>query len=523
MPTGRSSRSDRLDRARAERALAFMGRLPQVKGRWAGRPLELAPWQREIVTELFGRVGSDGRRRYQFAYISVPRKCGKTTLATAIALYLLFADGEHGAEVYSAATSADQASLVYQLAAAMVRRSPPLRRRARVIDSLRRIVVPATDSLYRALPADEATAWGLNPSGVIVDELHAWRRRELWEALTTGSRAREQPLVVIITTAGWDRQSIWREVYEHACRVRDGLTDDPRWFTWIREPPPGSDWRSRRVWRYCNPALGSILSMEEIEEAYRRAEGNPVAEAAFRRLYLNDATTEQEQPAIPLAIWDKGSVSVPLEELEGAECVGGIDLGQVSDLSAFVLLFPRPGGAVYALVRAWTPQDRLADTANPDRQLYRTLVTRGWLRVAPGPTVTASLVRDQVLEDARRYRIRSVAADPWHAPDLIRDLNEAGIETVSLSQTMANLAAPSAELERLVLEGRLWHGGNPLLRWQVANLIWRTDISGNRRPDKRSSRGKIDAITALINALERLIRIRGERAPVWEREGLRWL
>lgn len=298
--------------SRARHAVEWIERYCRhTKGkRFAGRPFILAPFQRQIVRDIFGTVKSDGNRQYQTAYVEIPRKNGKSELAAAIALYLLFADGEPGAEIYSAAADKKQASIVFKVAAAMVRRSPKLLKRCKIIDSSKVIVVPKTESKYEVVPADGPRVHGTNPSGVIFDECHTQKNRELGEALTTGSDTRTQPLIFAMTTAGIEGQSpLWTELHTKATSIRplDGsrpLFDDPTFYSVIYKAPDDADWTDEEVWKQCNPAYGDFLDPEKVQAACASAKNNPLEENSFRRLRLNQKT-EQENRVIPMIDWDQ--------------------------------------------------------------------------------------------------------------------------------------------------------------------------------------------------------------------------
>lgn len=318
----------RYSKEAATRAIRFIESLKHTKGRWANVNFKLEPWQRDgIIAPLFGTLDLDGNRAYRTAYVSVPRKNGKSTLCAAIALYLLFADGEQGAEIYGAACDRDQASLVFDIAAQMVRRNPGLAKRAKIIDSTKRILYPKTGSFYRAIAADTAGSWGFNPHAVIADELHAWPKRDLWDALTTASGTRAQPLTIAITTAGWDQTSVWFEVYDYARQVLSGAIDDDTYFSYIREPKEGDDWKDRKVWKACNPGLGRFRSLAEMKALAQRAEQTPALQNTFRRLYLNNPKTTQADRAIDLGLWDENAGIVDEDELRGRPCFGALNLG----------------------------------------------------------------------------------------------------------------------------------------------------------------------------------------------------
>src|SRR5579885_206210 len=328
--------------------------LVHTKGEWAGRPLELEGWQRsEIVEPLFGTLRPDGLRQYRTALIGIPRKAGKSTLGAGIALRLLFADHEPGAEVYSAAADREQARIVFEIARTMVESNRTASKKARIYRNS--IVVPSTGSSYKVLSADAFTKHGLNPHGVIFDELHAQPDRELWDVLTTGQGARRQPLTVAITTAGYDRSSICYELFEYGQKVNSGQVDDPTFFFRWWGADEADDWRDESTWERAQPNLDVSVSREFLRAEARQAAQLPARQNTFRRLYLNQWTQANER-WIDLGLWDRNSGIVNPEKLAGCECYGGLDLASTSDFTAWVLIFPTDADRVIVLPRFFLPR-----------------------------------------------------------------------------------------------------------------------------------------------------------------------
>jgi len=286
----------------AARAIRLVNCLTHTKGPFAGQSFNLRPWQRKILTKLF-TTRKDGLRQYRTCLLMLPRKNGKSELAAALAIYFLLFDGETGAEVYSAASDKDQAALVFNVAAQMIRNDPELDAQCEIIDSQKRIVHPKSGSFYRAISAEAYSKHGFNASVVIYDELHAAPNRELWDVLSTSQGARSQPLMMAITTAGHDKKSILGELYTHALRVLDKPDIDPTFLPLIFEAPQGADWTDEKVWKKANPALGDFRSLEEMRIACQRAKEIPAQENVFRRLYLNQ-WTEQADRWIQMTAWD---------------------------------------------------------------------------------------------------------------------------------------------------------------------------------------------------------------------------
>lgn len=291
-----------MSETQAVRAVRLINQLTHTKGPFAGQPFNLRPWQRSIIRKLF-KTRQDGRRQYRTCLLMLPRKNGKSELCAALAIYFLLFDGEIGAEVYSAASDKDQAALVFNVAAQMIRNDAELEAQVEIIDSQKRIVHRKSGSFYRAISAEAYSKHGFNPSVVIYDELHAAQNRELWDVLSSGQGARAQPLMMAITTAGYDRHSILWELYTHAKKVLENPELDPTFLPLIFETPIEADWTDERVWKKANPALGDFRSLEEMRIACARAKEIPAQENVFRRLYLNQ-WTEQASRWISMPAWD---------------------------------------------------------------------------------------------------------------------------------------------------------------------------------------------------------------------------
>lgn len=508
------------EHTKADLALRFFGALRQTKGKWAGQPLALLPWQERIIRDLFGTLRPDGRRQYRTAYIEVPRKAGKSTLAAAIALYLLF-EGEPGAEVYSAAADREQARIVFEQAKQMVEGSPELSRYAEVYRNA--IYVPALGASYRVLSADAPTKHGLNAHGVIFDELHAQPNRELWDVLTTSTGARAQPLVVAITTAGYDRESICYELHEYALRVRDGIVDDPTFYPVVYSAPDDAPWDDPATWHLANPSLGVTVAEEFYESEARRAREMPAYQNTFRRLYLNE-WVQQHTRWIDLGLWEENADG-PIDEaaLAGRICYGGLDLAAVSDLTAWVMVFPRDGEPDHldVLARFWAPEARLNDSTNRYRDQYRQWARDGYLTVTPGDATDYAYVREQVLQDAQRFRLIDLNIDRlFQAHQLAMELAHEGLQVFGMGQGFLSMAAPMAEFHRRLLARQINHGGNPVLRWMADGVVVRQDPAGNLKPDKAHSQSRIDGIVALVMALDRAMRHQSTRRSVYETRGV---
>jgi len=500
---GRSSA--RLHEAEAADAIAFIESLRHVKGsQWAGKKLRLSDWQRYIVSELFGRLTPDGLRQYRTAYIETPRKTGKSTLSAGIALYLLMGDNEPGAEVYSAATDQDQAALVFSIAAAMVGRDPYLKDRLTVLDHTKRIVDKETGSFYHAISAKAASKHGYNAHGVIYDELHAALNRDLWDVLKTSMGARQQPLMVAITTAGFDRSSICWEQHEYARKVMTGQLDDPSFFGYIAAADETDAWDDPATWRKANPHLGVTVPVSFYESECAVAKENPAYENTFRRLYLSQWTAAYER-WFNLGAWDAcgGDTISGLEKKNaGRACYAGLDLASTGDLAAYVLIFPRDDDGYDVLVRAYLPEAALHKRAG-QAQAFAGWAKQGYLRVTPGNVIDYDFIKADILTDATRFEIREIGYDPWSAVQVAVQLEGEGLTCVPVRQGFATLSPPAKLLETLVAREQIHHGGHPVARWCADNVQVETDAGGNIKPSKKKSTEKIDVIAALVTGLDR--------------------
>ena len=480
----------------ADRVVGFFRDvLTHVKGHMAGRPLALEPWEKAIVGNLFGWVDARGLRRYREAFIYVPRKNGKTCLIAGLCNYVLFCDGEPGAEIYSAAADRDQASLVFAQAKGMVLQSPELEQRSKIYESHRSI--EHAGSSYRVISADANTKHGFNTHFVVVDELHAQPNRELVDVLTTSTGARRQPLVVFITTADFMRESICNEKLDYARKVRDGVLKDARSLPVIYETDLAADWTDPETWAACNPNLGVSFSRENIEAECLKAQETSSFENTFRRLRLN-TQTQQDVRWLALDKWQACEGELP--NLDGRPCWGGLDLSSTTDLTALALVFPGDG-CFYLRLHFWAPAVGARKRERKDRVPYETWARQDRITLTEGDVVDYDRVRADVGKLAERYDIRGLAIDRWAATQITTQLSQDGLEVVPFGQGMASMSAPAKMFERLILSRELVHEGCPIMLWMAGNVAIETDAAGNIKPSKKKSTERIDGIVASIMAL----------------------
>ena len=504
-------------------AVEFVSSLRQSKGQWSGQPLDVLPWQSDVLTSIFGTIKANGTRQYRTAYVEVPRKNGKSTLAAGIALYALLGDEEGGPEVYLAAVDRDQASIVFDVVREMVRQDEYLTSILRVIPSQRCIQYPGRAGVLRVIAADAAGSHGFNASCVIADEVHAWPSRELWDVLQTSMGARRQPLMIGITTAGFEANSLGGQLHEYAERVRDGVVDDPAFLPVLYGAQPDEPWDDPAVWRRANPSLGHTITEEYLAAECARAKAVPAYESAFRRLHLCQ-WVNQEVRYLPMDAWSDcagGVAPVELEtELEGEVCYGGLDLSATTDMTALVLVFPRGDGTYDVVPRFWLPADDLKRRCDRDRVPYDVWARQGLLSLTPGNVVDYAHVRAEINALAKRYVVGGISYDRWAATQLVQELTADGIDMAPMSQGMASMAAPTKELLTLALGRRLRHANHPILRWQADNLVVTQDAAGNVRPAKHKARQRIDGMVALIMGIDRASRNAGAAMSVYEERGM---
>lgn len=510
------------DKAKADKAVKFIECLKHTKGRWAGQPFELMGWQEQIIRDLFGIVKEDGNRQFLTTYIEIPKKNGKSELAAAIALYLLFADNEPSAEVYGCAADRQQASIVYDVATEILKQSPALSRRAKIVASTKRIVYPATASYYQVLSAETSTKHGYNISGLIFDEIHIQPNRKLYDVMTKGSGdARTQPLFFIITTAGTDRNSICYELHQKSKDLLEGRKHDPTFYPVIYGLEEDDDWTDEANWYKANPSLGITIDIEKVRSAFNSALENPAEENVFRQLRMN-TWTKQSVRWMPMHKWDECAFKVYADELIGRECYGGLDLASTTDITAFVLVFPpRTEDEKYIILPYfWLPEETLDLRVRRDHVPYDTWEKQGFIKTTEGNVVHYGFIESFIEELGTKYNIKEIGFDRWGAAQMTQNLEGMGFTVVPFGQGFKDMSPPSKELMKLTLEKKLAHGGNPVLRWMMDNIFIKTDPAGNIKPDKQKSTEKIDGAVATIMALDRAIRHQGDGGSVYDQRGI---
>ncbi|MGI6256611.1 MAG: terminase large subunit [Anaerovoracaceae bacterium] len=511
------------DKERAEHAVAFIECLQHTKGKWDGEPFLLLPWQKEIIRDVFGTIKEDGNRQFKTVYIEIPKKQGKSELAAAVALYLLFADGEASPEVYGAAADRNQAKIVFDVAAKMVKKNPTLYKRSKILEAGKQIKNFRNDGFYQVLSAEVGTKHGLNVSGLVLDEVHVQPNRKLYDVLTKGSGdAREQPLYFLITTAGNDINSFCYELHQKAVDVIEGKKIDPTFYPVIYGADMDDDWTDPNVWKKANPSMGETIKEESVAEACKAAMDNPAEENTFRQLRLNQ-WVKQTVRWMPMDKWDACGFPVDEESLEGRVCYGGLDLSSSTDITAFVLVFPPldEEDKFQVLPYFWIPEESLDLRVRRDHVPYDVWEKQGQIFTTEGNVIHYGFIEKFIESLGERFNIREIAFDRWGAVQMVQNLEGMGFTVVPFGQGFKDMSPPTKELMKLTLEGKIAHGGNPVLRWMMDNIYVRKDPAGNIKADKEKSTEKIDGAVATIMGLDRAIRCGADnRESVYEDRGL---
>lgn len=492
------------DRDKAEHVCAFIELLPHIKGKWARerRKITLEPWQCFILTTIFGWVHKDtGLRRFTEVYQEVARKNAKSTISAGVALYMAFADGEQGAEVYAAATTRDQAKIVFGDARLMADREADMRSALGIEVQAHRLVAPMSASKLEPLSAEGSTLDGLNTHCAIIDELHAHKRRDVYDVIDTSRGAREQSLLFCITTAGTDRAGICYERRTHACQVLDGVVKDERLFGIVYTLDEGDDPLNPDVWVKANPNYGVSVLPDDMDSAARKASALPSAMANFLTKRLN-VWVNADSPWMDMQAWDRcADPTLTLEKVKHLPCWVGLDLASKVDVAAVVRLF-RDGETYYLIPEFYLPERALEVATNSQ---YDGWHRSGWLQVTEGEVTDYDAIERQIESDMGQLQIQEVPYDPWQATQLASHLLEKGVPMVEFRQSTGNFSEGMKTLEALVLTGKLRHNGNAMMTWMVSNTVYRPDQYENVRPRKERPENKIDGTVAAIMALARAI------------------
>lgn len=519
----------RFDQDRANSHCRFIELLPHVKGEWAnrGETLTLVPWMAFIHTTVFGWVHREsGNRRFRAVYEEMARKNAKSTRLSATSLYMLAGDGEAGPECYSAATTRDQAKIVFQIGKSMVRKSPDMQKALNLKTWAHAITNEKADGTFQALSADAHTLDGLNPSFSAIDELHAHKSRGVYDVLESATPARAQPLLWTITTAGFDRASICWEVRTYITKVLQGLVEDETYFGVIFTIDEEDEWEDETCWPKANPNLGVSVDLGNLQRLARKASETPAARSNFLTKHLC-VWVSADQAWMDMEKWSKcGRKGLDANEFASLDCYIGIDLASRNDLAAMVLLFvdkvERDGKfrpVYYTFGRYWLPEETVESSANAQ---YRGWADSGVITATPGNTIDFGYIEDELIEVCSKFNVREIGFDPWQAAQFSQRMLARGLPMVEIPPTVRNFSEPMKDLQALVLEQDITHAADPCLTWQVSCVVAHLNPRGDIYPRKETPQQKIDGVVALIMALARAT-LSNLKPSVYEGRGIRML
>jgi phage terminase large subunit-like protein len=492
------------DEESANRAVAFIEtHIRHCKGDLAGQLFILEDWQKDdLIRPIFGwKHTKTNLRQYRTVYCEIGRKNGKSSLGAAIGLYLLFADSELGSEIFSCAGDRAQAGIIFDLAKRMILQDPILSSKAKVFRNS--ITFPQKGNTYKVLSSDASLQHGHNPNGILFDELHTQKSRELYDTMITGTGARTQPLLFTMTTAGSSKTdgNICWEVHDYAVKVKDGIINDETFLPLIYAADEGDDIQAPETWKKANPNLGVSISEEYLRNEAKRAAELPSYENTFKRLHLSMWTTSISK-WISDSIWMENYEDIDLESLKGKKCWGGLDLASTMDLSSLALYFPMEDQKDVVLVFFWCPEDSAEIRGRKYKLPYDEWIANEYIKATPGNVQDYEYIRQDINTIIEDYDLQSIAFDRWNSSQLIIQLSQQdGVPMSQFGQGFKSMSAPSKELEKMVLKKEINHLNNPVLRWQCENIQLQTDPAGNIKINKQKSSEKVDGMIALVMAI----------------------
>ena len=506
---------------KAQSVLDFYDHVPHIKGEWAGKPIVPGGWQAFVLINLYGWVWEEtGLRRFKSAYIEVSRKNGKSTFVAPLGLYMLRWDDEPGAEIYSAATSRDQARIVFDTARDMVRNSK-LRNHLQAYNHS--VCYEGNFSSFKPLAADSDTLEGKNSSLCLIDELHAHKNRRVYDVLELSCAARSQPLLLVITTAGDDRTGICYEVRNYLTKVLEGVFEDDTCFGLIYTLDDPEQWTNEDLWIQANPNLGVSVKRDDMRRLCQKARQSPSAASEFKRKRL-DIWCEGESAYFNMEHWHQCPQVADDSHLQTLPCYMGMDLASKLDITALVALFPDEDRHYHLKGRFFLPEAVLdphkTGKSHHIQKLYQTWAEQGWLTLTPGQIIDYKVIRQATLEWAALYDADETAFDPWGATQLATELqDDHGLTMVSVQQSVKNFSEAMKETEAVIIDHRLHHEHSPLMAWMFSNVTARADKNENFFPNKENEDNKIDGPVASFLAMNRAL-IHQQNDSVYENDDL---
>lgn len=489
---------------RGQRAVDFLHLLKHPKSGLPKQQFDLSPFMERIVRRVYGDT-ENGKRRVKTVFLLLPRGNRKTTLGAGLSLlHTVGPERVPGGQVITAAVDRKQARIAFEEALASVIMEPRLKAAMHLTDARNRIKHRKSGSIYEAISAEAGTSHGRTPSFVLADELHAWKGSALWNVLRTGLVKVSESLLFIITTAGAGQTNLAFEIYEYAKKVAAGQIDDPGFLPILFESDRDVDWRDEANWYAVNPGLEhGFPDLDGMRQLAREAGNRPAQLEAFKQLHLNVWLDGSATPWLDMGLYDQGSESIDLEELEGEPCWLGIDLSSTQDLTAVVAAFAREDGRIALVPFFFVPKDTLRERQERDGVPYLLWAEQGHLIPTPGNVVDYSVVEAKVIELAERFRVMEIAIDRWNATGTITRLTDVGLTVAKFGQGFTSMAPAVKETERLIISNKLQHGGNPVLRWNFANVVIDQNHTGDGRFNKARSADKIDGAVASAMAIAR--------------------
>ncbi len=514
-----------IDERKALDHIEFL-QLLKLTGDFYGKPLVLMPWQSEVIHDVYGTVDENGNRQYQYAYLEIPKKNGKTELIASIAIDHVLNDPPSG-QIYCCAAEREQASLVYIAAKQKIEQDEYLASILNVVDSKKEIHNTLTGTFIKVLSAEAYSKHGLNPTVIIFDELHALQKRDLWDTMTFGSgAARKEQLIWVITTAGDDpdHKSVGWEQHEYARKVRDGEIIDPTWYVKIYGAPEDADIYDEKTWYKANPSLGVTIEIENVRKEALKAQNSESAEKLFRWLRLNQWVALKRLGWLPITLWDDTQGDWSAADMLGRDCYVGIDLSTTTDMTATACVFPPKGNEPWrCILFPWIPEDKMRERENRDHVPFSKWAKGGYVNVTPGDTVDYSYLANHLQRLMMDYKVKHFCGDPWHL-EVLRQLLGADAQEkfIQIPQTMAGTSPAIHELEKMFRDGSISHTVNPCGRWAFGNCVVAIDGNENKKLMKDRSYGRIDPIMALVDAMAAAIKLEPKKS-VYESRGLRVL
>lgn len=486
---------------KAEKVIKFFSLIQHSKGRFAGQPFVLEPWQQFIVAMIHGwRTGSEyGPQRFRTTYVEVPRKNGKTTMAAGLGLYAAFIQDEGEPHVYTAATKRDQAKICFNECKSLIRKSPALRSAIQVFQN--RITIEQLGAFIEPLSADSRTMDGLNIHFAVIDELHAHRTSEVVDVIRTATGARLSPHIFEITTAGVDKQGVCWDHRTYTEKVLAGDVQDDSWFGIIFTLDEGDDWRNPQNWAKANPNLNVSLELAQLQQFVNEAINRPASENSVLRYHFN-VWTQAVDRWIAARHWPNNVQEVDDETLVQLPCYAGLDLASTRDFNALVLLWPNPAtGQIYTKQFFWIPADRMAERMEAQSVNWRRWVKQNHINEVPGNVMDNDVLANSVSKILTKYGAKLAFDRAMAYSGTIQAIVRAGIEVTPQAQSMTALSAPAKEIEKAIVSGTLVHDGNPVMAWMMDNVMIYQDGNDNIKLSKKSSVEKIDGPVALVMAM----------------------